>query len=110
MKLNLLNLISKNYYLVFVTVLFAGIYVYFRYKVKKVEKRRLRSIKRRDINDAIETDSPIDDQEGVIKEKGIVGIEDRFSVIKKILPLFLFILWFIIVAIPHLEKFPTFFI
>lgn len=101
-------LLAKNFsYLISVTSVFLGTYFFFRFKIKKEEKHKLKSIKKREINDAVETDSPIDDQEKQLKEEGIHGIENKFSVINKSFPLILAFLWFVVVSVPYLGKIPT---
>ncbi len=87
-----------------------GIYLFFRLKITKAEKKKLKSIRKREINDAVETDSPLDDQEKNIKQKGIDGIEDRFSFIKKVFPLIVFFVWALVVFIPYLGNVPTVYI
>ena len=105
-----MNLIS-NYlpyiYPIVVTALFVAIYLFFIFKIKKTEKIKLKSIKKREISDAVETDSPLDDQEKNLKEKGIHGIENRFSFISKALPLVIVIFWLIAIFAPYLGNIPT---
>ena len=82
-------------------------YLYFIFKIGKLENKKLKSIQKRDMPDAIETDSPVDDQEESLKEKGITGIEDRFGFIRKVFPFTLIIMWAFAVTIPYLDKIPT---
>jgi len=94
-------------YHIIVTATFFLIFIYFRIKVSAAEKSKLKSLKKRDINDAVETDSPVDDSEQEMKDRGQETIEDRFSFIQKILPAFLFVFWAFFIAIPHLGRIPT---
>lgn len=87
-----------------------AIYLYIRFKIKKTELSRLKSIRKRDISDAVETDSPIANQEKKIKELGLVGIENRFSFINKALPLSLALLWSLFVFTPYLGQIPAVYI
>lgn len=98
--------ISYSYSIVVTSFVF-GIYLFVRLKINRTENKRLKSIRKRDINDAVETDSPLDNQEKTLKAKGIVGIEDRFSFIRKVLPLVLVSVWIIAIAVPHLGKVPN---
>lgn len=93
-----------------VTIIFLGIYIFSNLKIRKTEKLKLRSIKRRQILDAVETDSPLENQEKNLKDIGIHGMEDRFSFINKALPFVLFSLWSLFVFIPYLGKIPTVYI
>lgn len=102
--MELYNLILTYSYSLAVTLLFLGVYLYFRFKIRKTEKRKLKNIKKRDINDVIETESPLDNQEKSLKEKGIIGIENRFSFINKVFPLVLIFIWVLTITIPHIGK------
>ncbi len=108
--MNQLDLIYSFSYPVVITFIFGGVYFFFRLKIHAAERRKLRSIKKREMLEAVETDSPLDNQEEELREKGITGIEDRFSFIQKVLPLFLFSLWIIIVSIPYLGRVPNVYI
>ncbi len=101
----------KNYlYPISVTTLFLAGYYFFRLKIAKTKSSKLLSIKKRNISDAVETDSPLDDQEVSMKVKGISGIEERFSFISKALPLVLFFIWLVVIFIPYLGNIPTVYI
>ncbi len=95
------------YYHIGVTVFFAAIYLYFLFKVNAAEKFKIRSIKTRDINEAVETHSPADETRKEVRERGIIDIESRFSFIHKIIPIGLFIMWAIFISIPQLGQVPT---
>ncbi|MAX67232.1 MAG: hypothetical protein CME66_09890 [Halobacteriovoraceae bacterium] len=101
------DLIIGNLYSIVLTTLFVCVYFYFRYKIRLAEKRKLKSLKGRDLSDAVETDSPVDDQEYILRQKGIHGIEDRFSFIQKALPVLLAFIWAILIFIPYLGKIPS---
>lgn len=90
-----------------ITTLLFCVYFVVQFRVRKIEKKRLKSIRKRDISDAIETESPVNDQESELKKIGIEGIETRFSFIHKILPVSLIFLWCILVIIPYLGKIPS---
>lgn len=100
------NFFVSELYIITITLLYLSIYFYFRFKIKKEERSRLKSIKKRNIRDAVETDSPLEDQAKVLKEKGMELTHARFSFIQKALPLTLFILWSIFVFLPYLGKLP----
>ncbi|PIK13621.1 mechanosensitive ion channel domain-containing protein [Halobacteriovorax sp. JY17] len=93
-----------------VSIAFILIYFYFRLIIKKAEKVKLKNIKKREIHGAVETDSPVENDEKDIKEKGIHAIEDRFSFISKALPLALFGIWSLVVFIPYLGSIPSVYI
>jgi small-conductance mechanosensitive channel len=94
-------------YPIIITAIFILVYLYFRIKVLKVERNNIKSINKRDINDAVETDSPVENSEKELKSKGIEGLEDRFSFINKIVPITLVFLWAISVSIPQIGKIPS---
>lgn len=110
MILKLSTFFIENSYMIFVTLLFLGVYLFSQYKIKRVEKKRLKSIKKRDISDAVETDSPIENQESALKKKGIGEIEDKFSFLRKMFPIVLFIFWSIAIAIPYIGRIPSVYI
>lgn len=101
------NLVVKYLYPIAITLLFLGGYFFVLFNIKRVEKKKLKGIRRRDIVDAVETESPVDDQEKELKSQGAEGIEGRFSFMTKALPILIFILWSIFVSIPYLGKIPT---
>ncbi|MEH0862526.1 MULTISPECIES: mechanosensitive ion channel family protein [unclassified Halobacteriovorax] len=105
--MDLKNLVVSYLYPITVTLLFLGGYFFVLLNIKRVERKKLRGIKRRDIIDAVETDSPVDDQEKELKSQGAEGIEGRFSFMTRALPILIFILWSIFVSIPYLGKIPT---
>lgn len=105
--MELKNLLVKYLYPISITLLFLGGYLFVLLNIKRVEKKKLKGIKRRDIVDAVETESPVDDQEKELKSHGAEGIEGRFSFMTKALPILIFILWSIFVSIPYLGKIPT---
>lgn len=97
-----------NYlYPIFITLLFLGGYFLAVFNIRRVEKRKLKNIRKREIGDAVNTDSPVEDQEQELRELGVEGIEDRFSFIKRALPILFFILWFPFVSFPYLGNIPT---
>ncbi len=102
--------LQSYFYPVGVTAIFLTGYYFFRLKIAKTKNSKLSSIKKRNISDAVETDSPVDDQEDSMKEKGISGIEERFAFISKALPLVLFFIWLIIILVPYLGNIPTVYI
>lgn len=110
MILKLSTFFIENSYMIFVTLLFLGVYLFSQYKIKRVEKKRLKSIRKRDISDAVETDSPIENQESALKKKGIGEIEDKFSFLRKMFPIVLFIFWSIAIAIPYIGRIPSVYI
>ncbi|MFT6632126.1 MAG: small-conductance mechanosensitive channel [Bacteriovoracaceae bacterium] len=76
-------------------------------KLNKEEKKKLKSLRKRDFSDAVETDSPLEDQENTLKQKGITGIEGRFGFIRKAFPLILIFIWLIALGVPYLGQVPT---
>lgn len=105
--MNLGNFLLEYLYSFSVTVSFLLVYLLFRFKVNRVEKRNLKSINKREIFDAVETDSPVNDQERKLKESGISGIEDRFSFIRKAFPFVAIPLWLFTISLPHLGNVPS---
>ena len=101
------NITLEYSYSFFVTLFVFFVYLFFRYKINRTENKKLKSIRKREINDAVETESPLANQEKILKEKGIIGIEDRFSFIRKVLPLILISFWVIAITIPYLGKIPS---
>ncbi len=103
----LVELVEEYSYPFFISCFYLILFFYFRFKVNKAERPKLKNIKKREILDAVETESPFEDQEAALKKKGIVGIEDRFGFINKALPIILIFLWFFSLTIPYLSKVPT---
>lgn len=97
-------------YYVIATSIFIVIYFYFRFKVHRIEKLKLKSLRKREISDAIDTESPVDDSEQEVRDIGISGIEGRFSFIQKILPAILFLVWLVAMSLPNLGKVPSIYI
>lgn len=90
-----------------VTSFLLSAYLYFRFKVAGIELKKIKNLKKRSIKDPIETESPIEDFAGELKEAGKSGIESRFSFIQKLLPAFIFMLWMLLLSVPHLGKVPS---
>lgn len=90
-----------------VTSIFVLIYIFMLLKVKATEIQKRKNIKKRQIHDAVETDSPSKDQIQDLKNMGLIGLEDRFTFIKKALPIVLFLIWASVMLIPYLGKIPT---
>ena len=94
-------------YPIAVTCIFLFIYIFFSFKIKKTEKSKLISINKRKISDAVETESPLDDQVKNLRERGIHGIENRFLFISKALPMIVVTLWLVVIFIPYIGSIPT---
>lgn len=99
--------LSEYLYEVSISACFILSYLYFNFKVRKIEKKKLKNLKKRDIIDPIETESPVEDFEEELKESGKSGIEDRFSFIQKLIPTFMLFVWLLLLSIPHLGKIPS---
>lgn len=106
----MLKELARTSYPFIVTSFFILAYFFIRFKLRKAERKKLKSIKRREFVDAVETESPLDDQDGELREKGIHGIEDRFSFIYKLFPILLITLWITAISIPYLGKIPSVYI
>ncbi|EQC49685.1 hypothetical protein [Bacteriovorax sp. DB6_IX] len=58
-----MNFVSlENTYHLLITIFFISVYFLVNFKIKRTEKKRLKGIKNREINDAIETESPYKNQ------------------------------------------------
>lgn len=101
------TIIAKYAYPIVITFIFLTIYISTRLKLQAESSRRLRRLSRRDISDAVTTDSPIDDQQKDLKEQGKQGLASRFGFINKAWPLALFFSWLLLVSIPYIGKIPT---
>lgn len=99
-----------NTYSVSVTLILLCVYFFVQLKIKRAEKKKLKSIKKRDISDAVETESPLYDQEKHLKQLGVAVIEDKFSFFRKAFPVFLIFIWLILVIFPHLTDVPRVYI
>lgn len=97
----------NQYYALSVTGVFLLLYMLMQAKRKTRFAKRIKSIKNRTITDAIDTDSPVDDQEQELKDRGITSIEDQFSFFQKFLPIIFFGLWLIFMTFPFLGKLPA---
>lgn len=99
--------ITSFTYPISVTLLHVAGFLLLRRYIHQTKKKRIKSIKRRDIPDAIETDSPIEDQESDLKVNALEGSEGRFNFILNVLPYMFFSLWFILISLPYLGRIPS---
>ncbi|MDD0854155.1 mechanosensitive ion channel [Halobacteriovorax sp. GB3] len=90
-----------------ITFTFFLIYFLAISKIKRIERKRMKTIDRKNIEDAVETDSPVDDQEQYIKDIGQESAETRFTFLKNALPVILIMMWAIFISVPFLGKVPT---
>ena len=102
-----LNQLTNISYPILITLLHLAGYFFFRSYIKQTQKKRIKSIRKRDITDAIETDSPIDDQQEELKDNALEGSEGRFKFILNVLPIMLGALWLILISIPYLGSIPS---
>jgi small-conductance mechanosensitive channel len=110
MSLSANDLLSyfKDYsYFATVTLIFIFMYWAIRLKVSRQKKKKITGLKKRNISDPVETDSPVDNQIKVLKDLGEKGLETRFLFIEKTLPVVLFLLWLVTVNIPYIGKLPA---
>lgn len=105
-----LEIISNNLYFFSITLGFSLIYLFTQFKIRGEQKRRTKSLKKREIVDAVETDSPVNDSEKNLKEKGISATEDRFSFIRKAFPILLILMWGVFAFIPYIGQIPSVYI
>ena len=101
------HILREYSYPLVVTITFFGIYIFFNRKIIDLRNLRLSNIKKRKIRDAVETDSHVDNQGKNLKEKGIHGIEDRFSFLSRAFPIVLSMLWLVVVSIPYIGSAPN---
>tara|TARA_Y100000768_G_scaffold388943_1_gene389060 strand:+ start:36208 stop:37002 length:795 start_codon:yes stop_codon:yes gene_type:complete len=75
-----------------------------RFKITKVERSKLKNIKKRRLEEAVETDSPVDNQMSDLRTKGIEDIEGKFNFIRSLFPILSFVLWILLILIPYLDR------
>ncbi len=95
------------FYPILVTGIFIVIYLISRYRLGRLARRKIKGIEVRRFDDAVETDSPADDQIQDLREVGLESTENRFSFLSKALPITLFSLWLIVIALPYIGKIPS---
>lgn len=98
---------SDFIYALAVTGFFLLIYLYTYLKLRSTKILKLSKFRKKDIEEPIETDAPVENQEKVFKERGIDSIEDRYSFLIKALPIVLLTLWGFVILLPYVGKIPT---
>ncbi len=76
-------------------------------RITNVEEKRKSSIKRLRYFDAIKTKTPLKKPLKEARETALEGVETRFSIIKKVINITLFLIWFIALIFPFLHKIPA---
>jgi small-conductance mechanosensitive channel len=98
--------VQEHFYACFVTLVLFAAYLYIQFKIRAQKKIRLKKLKNREIQDPVETDSPVTNQIKNLKDIGRQSLESRFSFMQKVLPVLIILLWFVVFNIPHLGKLP----
>lgn len=52
--------------------------------LKRMESKRLSALKRKDLSEAVETDSPEEDSEKIAKHRAVISVENRFIFIRRL--------------------------
>lgn len=102
----ILEHLSNLAYPISLSLGFFFLYILIKLKVKGVAVKRVASIKRRNILDAVETSHPEGENLDLLKEQGVAGLENRFAFINTSLPIILIMLWGVLVSIPYIGKIP----
>lgn len=93
-----------------ISVIFLTIYLIAYLKLRTTKSITLKRFRKKDIYDPVETDSPVDNQDAVFKERGIDSIEYRYSFLIKALPIVLLTLWLIFIVLPYIGRIPAVYI
>lgn len=103
----ILTYLNRFAYPVVLTGTFLFFYTILKLKVKRIELKRISSIKKRKFTDAVETTHPDSSDLKAMKAKGVEGLENRFAVINKSLPIILLFIWAALIAVPYIGRIPT---
>jgi moderate conductance mechanosensitive channel len=101
-----LSVVSSLAYPIVLTTIVVFIYFLISGNLGNRYRRKVKRINTRIIDDAVPTDSPIDDHAKTLKTNALDRLEDRFSLMRKSLPFVLFFIWVILVTIPYLSHVP----
>ena len=93
-----------------VSLVLLTVYSLGAFSLRKYAAKKLRRIRDSSIQDAVETDSPTNNQIEILKKQGVEGLEQRFSFLQKTLPLVFLAIWFLALALPYLGQLPTVYI
>ena len=81
-----------------------------RARIDRLRLKRIRSLKKKNINSVVETETPLENPEKVQRKIGQESIETRFNFLKKFLPVVIAFLWFMIVITPYLQRVPAIYV
>jgi len=100
----------SNLYYIGVTFFLLIVYGVGKAWLSRKESKRIRRAQKRDIFDPMGGETPEDINDAHIAALGIDSIKSRFSFIKKVFPILMFILWSVFIIIPNLSKLPAIYI
>ena len=89
----ILNTASSLAYPILLTTAMVFIYFLINGNLGNSYRRKVRMINKRVIDNAVPTDSPIEDHEQTLKTNALDRLEERFSLMKKSLPFVLFLIF-----------------
>lgn len=75
--------------------------------LKRTEAKRLMSLSRKDLSEAVATDSPEEDSEKIAKHRAVVSVENRFIFIRRLFIPAMALLSFFIMVLPFLTFLPA---
>lgn len=94
-------------YILGLTLFFLLIYGALAIKLSRFRGMRKKRLKKLNIADAVETESPIEDQEAYLKERAQKGTSLRFNFLQKSLPILLLLLYAPLISLPFLGQIPS---
>jgi len=100
----------EYFYSVIVTAAILTVYLLVKAKIHKEELIKRKFLRLLVGGDPIETESPVSDNESVLREAGLQGLEQRFGFLNRALPIFAFALWTLFMIVPYLGALPTIYI
>ena len=97
----------KYVYLLGVFIIMSILTVIGMILLKRTEARRLSALKKKDLSEAVETDSPEEDSEKIAKHRAVVSVENRFIFIRRLFLPTMAVLSLFIMVVPFLTFLPA---
>lgn len=75
--------------------------------LKSIESKRLAALSKKDLSEAVETDSPEEDSEKIAKHRAVVSVENRFIFIRRLFIPAMVLFTLFIMVVPFLTLLPA---
>lgn len=104
------DLISTYAYPASVTVVILALYSAGNLSLLNKKRRMLKRVKKREVFDPIQGDTPDEIDDKKILQLGVDSIQSRFVFIQRLLPIFLALAWVVFMSVPYLSALPAIYI